>query len=98
MNLHPSVLLLLSCALAAQEQTTAYKGARVWPGGGAPIDDAVVVIARGKVLAVGGPSTSIPDGAKVVDVSGKTITPGLDRKSTRLNSSHEWISRMPSSA
>ena len=23
---------------------------------------------------------------------------GLDRKSTRLNSSHEWISRMPSSA
>ena len=24
--------------------------------------------------------------------------PELDRKSTRLNSSHEWISRMPSSA
>ena len=24
--------------------------------------------------------------------------PALDRKSTRLNSSHEWISRMPSSA
>ena len=23
---------------------------------------------------------------------------GKDRKSTRLNSSHEWISRMPSSA
>ena len=26
------------------------------------------------------------------------IASGLDRKSTRLNSSHEWISRMPSSA
>ena len=26
-----------------------------------------------------------------------TMAP-LDRKSTRLNSSHEWISRMPSSA
>ena len=25
-------------------------------------------------------------------------TPNVDRKSTRLNSSHEWISRMPSSA
>ena len=24
--------------------------------------------------------------------------PEIDRKSTRLNSSHEWISRMPSSA
>jgi hypothetical protein len=27
-----------------------------------------------------------------------TETGVLDRKSTRLNSSHEWISRMPSSA
>ena len=26
------------------------------------------------------------------------VTASLDRKSTRLNSSHEWISRMPSSA
>ena len=26
------------------------------------------------------------------------ISIGTDRKSTRLNSSHEWISRMPSSA
>ena len=28
----------------------------------------------------------------------KAIELDLDRKSTRLNSSHEWISRMPSSA
>ena len=27
-----------------------------------------------------------------------TVMPIIDRKSTRLNSSHEWISRMPSSA
>ena len=26
------------------------------------------------------------------------LDPATDRKSTRLNSSHEWISRMPSSA
>ena len=26
------------------------------------------------------------------------VPTGKDRKSTRLNSSHEWISRMPSSA
>ena len=26
------------------------------------------------------------------------VVSALDRKSTRLNSSHEWISRMPSSA
>ena len=30
--------------------------------------------------------------------SDRRLAPVLDRKSTRLNSSHEWISRMPSSA
>ena len=30
--------------------------------------------------------------------AGALVPPGPDRKSTRLNSSHEWISRMPSSA
>ena len=30
--------------------------------------------------------------------SGRPAFIGEDRKSTRLNSSHEWISRMPSSA
>ena len=35
----------------------------------------------------------------VAMVSGAfTLTDTIDRKSTRLNSSHEWISRMPSSA
>ena len=29
---------------------------------------------------------------------GQAIDDTVDRKSTRLNSSHEWISRMPSSA
>ena len=30
--------------------------------------------------------------------NGHWVTAAGDRKSTRLNSSHEWISRMPSSA
>ena len=33
-----------------------------------------------------------------VTVTGQREVVTLDRKSTRLNSSHEWISRMPSSA
>ena len=37
--------------------------------------------------------------AKAVGQHGTSFTiVNLDRKSTRLNSSHEWISRMPSSA
>ena len=31
-------------------------------------------------------------------MAGGYVTVVADRKSTRLNSSHEWISRMPSSA
>ena len=34
----------------------------------------------------------------LVNPTGRFVIGGPDRKSTRLNSSHEWISRMPSSA
>ena len=48
---------------------------------------------------------STTNGSKIVNVTDGTNSPSIgdyvvfsDRKSTRLNSSHEWISRMPSSA
>ena len=44
---------------------------------------------------------AITNGADYIfqtDSDGQTDPNELDRKSTRLNSSHEWISRMPSSA
>ena len=36
--------------------------------------------------------------ATIAAAMGMAVFVPLDRKSTRLNSSHEWISRMPSSA
>ena len=54
---------------------------------------------------VGGARISAQDGATIrldpagmVNVLVSVTEQGQDRKSTRLNSSHEWISRMPSSA
>ena len=47
------------------------------------------VHAVGETVAVGGMN---------VTVESLLVTSDKDRKSTRLNSSHEWISRMPSSA
>ena len=38
------------------------------------------------------------DSVAHMDIPGSLVNAMLDRKSTRLNSSHEWISRMPSSA
>ena len=48
-------------------------------------------------LAVGAGSITVSNGSGGPNKSDLT-TDTIDRKSTRLNSSHEWISRMPSSA
>ena len=59
------------------------------------------------VLSVAGTQSFDPNTgvlSLVIDAATNTfaasgaLTLSLDRKSTRLNSSHEWISRMPSSA
>ena len=53
----------------------------------------MVNFARCKVLGA-----NVLRGPKQVPWDGKLNYDYQDRKSTRLNSSHEWISRMPSSA
>ncbi|MFY9344235.1 MAG: amidohydrolase family protein [Planctomycetota bacterium] len=72
-----SLVLALGAAAFAQEQATAFKNARILPGGAVPIEHGVLVVGGGKVLAIGGADTVIPDGAAIVDCAGKTITPGL---------------------
>jgi imidazolonepropionase-like amidohydrolase len=74
-----SLALVIGTSTAADAQTTALRGARVIDGrGGAPIDNATIVIRDGRIVAVG-PSagTPVPSGAEVVDYAGKTIIPGL---------------------
>src|SRR5580658_3424787 len=46
--------------------------------GAAPRADQTVVMADGKIAALGdSASTKTPDGAKVLDLSGRTVIPGL---------------------
>src|SRR5579863_1154644 len=55
----------------------ALTGARVIDGTGAqPLEQATIVIANGRIEAVG-TKVKIPDGATRVDMSGKTIMPGV---------------------
>src|SRR5262245_13820470 len=74
-----SLALVIGTYTAADAQTTALRGARVIDGrGGAPIDNATIVIRDDRIVAIG-PSagTAIPSGADVIDYSGKTVIPGL---------------------
>lgn len=70
-------LCLAGAALTAQERTLALRGATVHTGAGRVIDDGVVVLAGGRIQTVGEAGTAIPDGAEVLDIGGRVVTPGL---------------------
>jgi imidazolonepropionase-like amidohydrolase len=57
--------------------TTAITGATVFDGEGARIDNGTVVMVDGRIQAVGGPDTPIPDGAVRIDGRGRWVTPGV---------------------
>lgn len=82
-----SVPLALASLALAQDKATAFLHARILPGGQPPIENGVLVIAGGKIVAVGPADVAIPSGATVVDCKGKTITPGLVDASFRAGNS-----------
>ncbi|PZQ65320.1 MAG: amidohydrolase [Phenylobacterium zucineum] len=58
-------------------KTTALVGATVLTATGQQIERGVVVMENGRIAAVGGPDTAIPQGAVVIDGAGKWVTPGI---------------------
>ena len=71
-------------------------------GGGCPCDTAVDEFAAAQSGLEREWLIQLPFDASMARVEHVVVGDGIvvaqDRKSTRLNSSHEWISRMPSSA
>jgi len=63
----------------AASTVTAFIGARLIIGDGStPIEDAVILVDGGSIVAAGGSSAvEVPDGAARVDLSGKTVMPAL---------------------
>jgi imidazolonepropionase-like amidohydrolase len=57
--------------------TTAITGATIYDGEGGRIENGTVVMAGGRIQAVGGPDTPIPDGAVRIDGRGRWVTPGV---------------------
>lgn len=58
-------------------EITAIRNATVLTGTGERVENGTVVLQDGKIAAVGGSQTAIPDGATVIDADGKWVTPGL---------------------
>ena len=56
---------------------TAIRGATVFDGKGGRIENGVVFMSGGKIVAVGGPDTPIPADIAVFDGAGKFVTPGI---------------------
>ncbi len=76
----PTLLLLAAppAARAADAPPVVLAGARILPVAGPPIDDGVLVVAGGRVTALGPRGTvAIPPGAEVRELPGRVVIPGL---------------------
>jgi imidazolonepropionase-like amidohydrolase len=73
-----TALTTIGRAPPAQTAPVAFCGARIHTAEGPPIDNGVLIIGGGKILAVGSAAnTPVPGDAVVIDVAGRTIIPGL---------------------
>jgi imidazolonepropionase-like amidohydrolase len=77
-TLAPLIALLIGAFPLLAEAPVAYRGARIHTATGPAIANGVLIVDKGKIVAVGSADdTPIPDGAQVIDLAGKTIIPGL---------------------
>lgn len=74
-----ALMMVLMGSFAAFGQSTpqAFTGASIIPISGEPINNGVLIVQDGEIIAVGDADTDIPNNADVHDVSGKVIMPGL---------------------
>ena len=73
-----ALLLIVASPAWAQEEPHVFSGATLYPVSGPPIENGVLVVQDGKIVAVGEEGgVDVPDGAVEEDVAGKVILPGL---------------------
>ncbi len=71
-----AIVLLISSSLQAAEPVTAFINARIYPVNQPPIPEGMLVIQGQKIVSVG-PMAVPPDGARVIDLKGATVIPGI---------------------
>jgi imidazolonepropionase-like amidohydrolase len=60
----------------AQDATTVIHTSKLLDGKGAAMSNADIVVVNGKITRIG-PAAAVPKGARVIDLRGKTVMPGL---------------------
>src|SRR5690349_9886431 len=78
---------------AGASTATVFEHVRVITGdAAAPIEDATLVVADGRIVGLGsGSSVSSPSGARRVDLSGKTVMPAIIDTHTHLSQDREGL-------
>jgi len=72
-----ALLGLLSAPVFAEQSTVIKAGSLFDSQSGRVTRNAVIVIEGEKIVAVGGPSTPVPDGANIIDLSNSFVLPGV---------------------
>jgi imidazolonepropionase-like amidohydrolase len=68
--------MIVPTIVAQETSTVVIKAGTIYPVTAPPIQDGIVLIRNGKIEAVG-KDLEIPEGAEVIDATGKIVTPGL---------------------
>ena len=69
---------MLAATSLAQDHPMAFVGAKIIPVAGEPIDDGVLLIRDGRILAVGTQaSVNLPIDVEIIELTGRVIMPGL---------------------
>ncbi len=75
-----SLLLFTGCEISGNESGSdvlVFTGATIFDGNGNAFDNGVIIVKNGRISVVGSQETDIPANARIVDVTGKFMLPGL---------------------
>jgi imidazolonepropionase-like amidohydrolase len=61
----------------SQDKPIVFKGALIYTVTGKPIENGILIVQNGKIVAVGDANTAVPADAQIVDVSNKVMIPGI---------------------